>query len=174
MPARIAVAGGHAYVALWNLDAFFGVPAGGTGRVGVLRTDTAEIDPVLAGTTEGFIDLGRGCLNPADVAVQGGKLYVTCGAFDFSNYPTVAIQGSGVAPVDVSGTVAQVLPIITGTSQQAPGKLAFCGSTGYVGDRNSGRVWAFDPASATSLGAGAELCPPSGGFAFVADIACGR
>ena len=176
MPARIAVDSGRAYVALWNLDAFFSVPPGSTGRVAAIRTDTATLDADFAGTANGLIDLGPGCLNAADVAVQGGKLYVTCGAFDYSNYPTVTIQGAGIVPVDLSGTVAQVLPSVGAAPDQAPGKLAFCGSTGYVGDRNSGRVTVFDPTSgATTLGAGVELCPKaSNGFAFVADIACGR
>ena len=33
-------------------------------------------------------------------------------------------------------------PTIAAGENHAPGKLAFCGSTGYVGDRNSGRVLA--------------------------------
>ena len=176
MPARIAVDSGRAYVALWNLDASFAVPPGSTGRVAAIRTDTATLDADFAGTADGLIDLGPGCLNAADVAVHGGRLFVTCGAFDYSNYPTVTIHGAGIVPVDLSGTVAQVLPSVGAAPDQAPGKLAFCGSTGYVGDRNSGRVTVFDPTSgATTLGAGVELCPKaSNGFAFVADIACGR
>jgi hypothetical protein len=174
-PARIAVTGGRAYVALWNLDAGWNPPAGSTGRLAAINTSTLALDADFAGTTNGLIDLGPDCLNPADVAVHGGTLYVTCGAFDYSNWPAVTIQGSGIVPVDVSATVAQVLPAIAAGPDQAPGKLAFCGSTGYVGDRNSGRVFVFDPASgSTTLGAGVELCPPSNGFAYVADIACGR
>jgi hypothetical protein len=181
MPSRIAVDSGHAYVALWNLDAYWNPPAGSTGRVAAIRTDLPipALDPVFAGTANGLIDLGPACLNAADVAVSGGKLYVTCGAFDYSNYPTVAINGAGIVPVDVSGPVAQVKAIIPPFSDQArpyaPGKLAFCGTTGYVGDRNTGRVLVFDPSSgATTLGAGVDLCPASGGYAYIADIACGR
>jgi hypothetical protein len=175
MPARIAVDSGHAYVALWNLDAYWNPPLGSTGRVAAIRTDTATLDADFAGTANGLIDLGPGCLNAADVAVHGGKLYVTCGAFDYSNYPTVTIHGAGIVPVDLSGTVAQVLPPVSAAPDQAPGKLAFCGTTGYVGDRNSGRVTVFDPTSgATTLDAGVELCPPSNGYAYIADIACGR
>ena len=175
MPSRVTVADGHAFVALWNLDAYWNPPAGSTGRLAAIRTDTATLDAAFAGTTNGLIDLGPGCLNPADVAAHGGKLYVTCGAFDYSNYPAVTIQGSGIVPVDLSGTVAQVLPKIAAASDQAPGKLAFCGSTGYVADWNSGSVFVFDPASgSTNLGVGVELCPASNGFAYVADIACGR
>lgn len=175
MPARIAVGAGRAFVALWNLDAYWNVPAGSTGRLAVISSDTLELDAAFAGSTNGLVDLGADCLDPADVAVNGGKLYVTCGAFDYSNFPAVTITGSGITPVDVSGATAQVLPRVAAAAGQAPGKLAFCGSTGYVGDRNSGTVWVFDPASgSTSLGAGVELCPPSGGYAYVADIACGH
>jgi hypothetical protein len=179
MPARIAVESSRAYVALWNLDASWNPPAGSTGRVAAIRTDTATLDAVFAGTTNGLIDLGAGCLNPADVAARGGKLYVTCGAFDYSNFPNVAIHGAGIVPVDVSGTVARVLPSIATFPDPdrpwAPGKLAFCGSAGYVGDRNTGRVLLFDPASGvTTLPSGVDLCPASNGYAYVADIACGR
>jgi hypothetical protein len=184
MPARIAVDSGRAYVALWNLDAYWNPPPGSTGRVAAIRTDTATLDADFAGTANGLIDLGPSCLNAADVAVHGGKLYVSCGAFqyDFSTTPaTVTILGAGIVPVDVSGPVAQVLPVIPTLQDDArpyaPGKLAFCGSTGYVGDRNTGRVLVFDPTSgATTLGAGVDLCPLPGpkGYAYVADIACGR
>lgn len=176
MPSHVAVAGGRAFVALWNLDAAWAPPAGSTGRLAAIRTDTAELDAAFAGTAHGLVDLGPDCLNPADVAVQGGTLYVTCGAFDYSNYPSVTIRGSGIVPVDVSGRTAQVRARVAASEDQAPGKLAFCGTTGYVADRNSGTVWAFDPASgSTTLGAGVELCPrPSSGSAYVADIACGR
>ena len=177
MPSRIAVACSHAFVALWNLfdDGSFGVPPGSTGRLAAIRTDDATLDAAFAGTTNGLIDLGPGCLNPAGVAALGSTLYVTCGAFA---YP--AILGAGIVPVDISGPVAQPLPVIAPFPDPAvpyaPGKLAFCGSKGYVGDRNSGRVLVFDPASgSTTLAAGVALCPVgSGGYSYVADIACGR
>lgn len=178
LPSRVTVAGGHAFVALWNLDASWNPPAGSTGRLAVLRTDVATLDAAFAGSTGGLLDLGPGCLNPADVAVKDGTLYVTCGAFDYSGGWAVppVIQGGGIVPVDVSGATARVLPRVAAAADQAPGKLAFCGATGYVADRNSGTVWVFDPTSgSTTLGAGVELCPrSSGGYAYVADIACGR
>lgn len=174
MPSRIAVSGGRAFVTLWNLDAFWNPPAGSTGRLATIDVASDSFDAAFAGTTNGLIDLGPSCLDATDAAAYGGILYVTCGAFDYSNYPAVTIQGNGIVPVDISGTVANVLPIVAGGSDQAPGKLAFCGSTGYVGDRNSGRVFVFDPlAASTTMSAGVELCPPSYGYAFVADIACG-
>jgi hypothetical protein len=174
LPSRVAIAGGRAFVTLWNLDPFWNPPPGSTGRLAVIDTSSLDLDAAFAGTASGAIDL-PGCLDPADVAFQGGELFVTCGAFDYSNYPSVAIVGGGIAPVDVSGPLAQPLPMIApGSPDQAPGKLAFCGSTGYVGDRNSGRVIVFDPTSgSTTLGAGVELCPASNGYAYIADIACG-
>lgn len=177
MPSRVAVASGHAFVALWNLDNNWNAPAGSTGRLAAISTADLALDPTFAGSTNGLVDLGPDCLNPADVAALGGKLYVTCGWFDYSGGWSVppVIRGSGIVPVDVSGATARVLSRVAAAADQAPGKLAFCGSTGYVGDRNSGTVWAFDPSSgATTLGAGVALCPPSGGYAYVADIACGR
>jgi hypothetical protein len=174
MPSRIAVAGGRAFVSLWNLElapVFFGVPDGSTGRLAAIDTATATLDAAFAGTANGLIDLGPDCLDASDVAVLGSTLYVTCGAFAYPN-----IIGAGIVPVDLSGSVAQVLPKVAAAPGWAPGKLAFCGSTGYVGDKNSGRVTVFDPASgSTTLGEGVELCPRSpAGYAFVADIACGR
>jgi DNA-binding beta-propeller fold protein YncE len=176
MPSRIAISNGRAFVSLWNLDANWVPPAGSTGRVAAIRTDTLELDAAFAGTANGLIDLGPDCLNATDVVVQGGTLYVTCGAFDFSAYPVVKAYGGGIAAVNVSGATAQVRPTIAAGADHAPGKLAFCGTTGYVADRNSGTVWVFDPSSAgTTLGAGTELCPrASNGAAFVNDIACGH
>ncbi len=177
LPSRIAVTGGRAFVTLGNLDAFWNPPPGSTGRLATIDVATDTFDAAFAGTASGLIDLGASCLDAADVAVSGGKLYVTCGAFHYdysTNPPTVTVQGSGIVSVDISGTVANVLPIVAGTSDQAPGKLAFCKGTGYVGDRNSGKVFLFDPlAASTTIGAGVELCPPSNGWAYVADIACG-
>lgn len=176
MPSRIAIANGRAFVTLWNLDANWVPPAGSTGRLAAIRTDTLELDAAFAGTANGLVDLGPDCLNATDVAVQGGTLYVTCGAFDFSGYPVVKAYGGGIVPVTISGATAQVHPTIAAGVDHAPGKLAFCGTTGYVADRNSGTVWVFDPSSAsTTLGAGTELCPrASNGAAFVNDIACGH
>jgi hypothetical protein len=175
MPSRIAVTGGRAFVTMWNLDSYFNPPAGSTGRLAAISTGTLDFDAAFAGTTNGLVDLGPGCLNPADVAFQAGKAWVTCGAFDYSNYPSVAILAAGIVPIDLAGPVAQVLPMIAAAPAQAPGKLAFCGGTGYVGDRNSGNVALLDPVSpGTVLGSGVALCPASNGYAYVADIECGR
>ncbi len=173
MPSRIAVGGGRAFVTLWNLDPFFSPPVGSSGRLAVIDVATDTLDATVSASGDGLVDLGTGCLNPADAAFDGTTLYVTCGAFDYSAWPSVTIVGSGIVPVDLSATVATVLPVIPMAADQAPGKLAFCGGTGYVGDRNSGRVFPFDATSGT-IGTGVELCPAAAsGFAYVADIACG-
>jgi hypothetical protein len=181
-PSRIAVTGGRAFVTLWNLippggpgnpSTNFIVPPDGTGRLAAISTATLDFDAAFAGTANGLIDLGAECLDPADVAVQGGKLWVTCGAFDMSNY---SIVGAGIRPIGVTGSAPQLFDMIfpAAADQAAPGKLAFCGGTGYVADRNSGRVFLLDPTStSTVLGSGVELCQPKDGWNFVSDIACG-
>ncbi len=172
-PSRIAVAGTRAFVTLWNLDASWNPPAGSTGRLAVIDLATDALDGAVAdGGIAGLLDLGSGCLNPADLAVHGGVLYVTCGAFDYSNFPAVRIAGSGIAVVDVSGAVPGTPSVLAMADDEAPGKLAFCAGAGYVGDRNSGRVFRFDPAS--GIAGSAELCPSSNGFAYVSDVACSR
>ena len=142
----------------------------------MISTSLLDLDAAFAGTANGLVDLGPDCLNASDVEVQGGRLFVSCGVFDYSNFPSVSIHGAGIVPVDVSGATAQVQPMIAVAPGWAPGKLAFCGGTGYVGDRNSGRVAVLDPtAPGTTLGSGIALCPPnSSGNALVSDIACGR
>jgi len=171
MPSRLAVAGGRLFVTLWNLDATFAVPAGSTGRLAVVDLAGNALDPTVAsGGVTGLLDLGSGCLDPADVAVNGQTLYVTCGAFDFSGTAPV-IRGSGIAPIDLSGAAPKPLPVVAMSSAEAPGKLAFCGGAGYVGDRNSGTVFRFEPA--TQAISGKTLCPARNGYAFVSDLACG-
>ncbi len=173
MPARIAVGGGRAFVTLWNLDDFWNPPMGSSGRLAVIDVATDTLDATVSASGDGLVDLGPDCLNPADAAFHGTTLFVTCGAFDYSAYPVVTITGSGIVPVDLSAAVANVLPVIPMATDEAPGKLAFCGGAGYVGDRNSGRVFPFDAATGT-IGTGVVLCPAaSNGFAYVADMACG-
>jgi len=178
-PSRIAVVGGRVFVTLWNLDASWAPPAGSTGRLAVIDAATGALDPTVnRGGPAGLVDLGATCLNPADAAEAGGTLYVSCGAFDYSG-PEVKLLGAGIVPVDLGGPVPEVEPILPAAESAAPGELAFCSGFGYVADRNSGRVFrlGFDPTDPTGPTAGAidgvELCSPEGGFAFVADIACG-
>ncbi len=172
MPSGVAVAGGRVYAGLWNLTPSFTVPAGGTGRLAAIDTATRALDPaVVSGGVSGLVDLGAGCLNPAGLAPEPGTLWVTCGAFDYSAYPAVSITGGGVVPVSVGGAVPIAGVVLAAGGGAAPGKLAFCGGTGYVADRNSGRVFRLDPAA--GIVDGVELCPASGGFAYVSDLACG-
>jgi hypothetical protein len=166
-PSRVAIAGGRAYVTLWNLDPFWAPPADTSGRLAVIDTSTDALDPSVAdGGVTGLLDLGE-CLNPAGATVLGDTLFVTCGAFA---YPI--IEGSGIVQIDLSGDVPALGRFIPMADDEAPGTLAFCGGAGYVGDRNSGKVFAFDPVLGT-VGTGVALCPESNGFAYVSDIACG-
>jgi hypothetical protein len=175
MPARIAVAAGaehpRAFVTLWNLDAFWNPPAGSHGRLAAIDLGTDALDETAG--PGGLVDLGAGCLNPGDVAVNGEALYVTCGAFDYSAWPTVTTYAQGIVPVDLAGAAPAVGSILAAPANSAPGDLAFCGGAGYVADRNSGRIFRLDPA----VGAvdGAELCPAGeNSAAYVPDIACGE
>ena len=168
-PSRIAITGGRAYVTLWNFDASWSPPAGSTGRLAAIDLDTNTLD--ASAGPEGRVDLGAGCLDPADVAVQGTTLWVACGAFDYSGYPDVRVFGQGIVAVDVSGAAPAVGPLLPAPADAAPGKLAFCSGGGYVADRNSGRVFRLDPDAGAVEGV--ELCPRSNGFAYVSDLACG-
>jgi stigma-specific protein Stig1 len=171
-PSRLVAAGGRVYAALWNLDASWNPPAGSSGRLAAIDPATRALAAaVVTGGVAGLVDLGAGCLNPAGLALDGETLWVTCGAFDYSNYPAVAITGGGVVPVDLSGATPAPGAAIPAGPGEAPGNLAFCGGTGYVGDRNSGRVFRLDPAA--GIVDGTELCPVFEGFAYVADLACG-
>ncbi len=160
-PSRIAIAGGRAYVTLWNLDASWNPPEGSTGRLAAIDLSTNTLDATL--DPDGLVDLGAGCLNPADVAVQGATMYVTCGAFDYS--------GQGIVPVNLSGAEPVVQAILPVPADAIPGELAFCDGTGYVGDRATGRVFRLDPEAGAVDGE--PLCPVFEGFAYVSDLACG-
>ncbi|WP_242392941.1 MXAN_6577-like cysteine-rich protein [Anaeromyxobacter oryzisoli] len=177
-PARFVLASGPAFakerlfVSLWNLDAYWSAPAGSTGRLAVIDPATDALDDtVTSAGVAGLVDLGASCLDVADLALQGTTLWATCGAFDYSNWPTVKISGAGIVPVDLSGAAPVVKAILPAAENAAPGALAFCAGTGYVADRNSGRVFKLDPvAGAVS---GATLCPAANDYAYVADLACG-
>lgn len=170
MPARIAVAGRRAFVTLWNLDDSWSPPQGSHGRLAVIDLDAGALDAALE--PAGLVDLGPGCLDPADVAVDGATLYVSCGAFDYSSWPQVRTYAQGIVPVDLSGAAPAAGALLDAPEGSAPGDLAFCRGTGYVADRASGRVFVLDPAAGAVRGT--ELCPlAEGGDAYVADIACG-
>jgi hypothetical protein len=166
LPARLALVDGKLYVTLWNLKGDF-TPAG-SGRLAVIDTAT---DTLVAAAGSHPVDLGASCRNPADVAVQGKVLYVTCGFAPFDAPSN--ITGAAIVPVDVSSgapVVGTPLPLASTNA----GAIAFCGSAGYVGDRASGSVLKYDRGS-NSIVATRELCPApaTGGTPFVAAVACG-
>jgi DNA-binding beta-propeller fold protein YncE len=174
MPSRLAVDGQRLYATLWNFDAFFAVPPSSTGRLAVIDTRLDALDAtVSSGGIAGLLDLGAGCLDPADLAVQGRTLWVSCGFTDYSGYPAPpVVRGAGVARLDLDRPTSTQLALLpAATTSTSPGRLAFCGGQGYLADNNSGTVYLLDSASGTH--GGAELCPPKNGFAFVADLRCG-
>jgi hypothetical protein len=167
LPSRLAAVGGRVYAALWNLDASWNAPAGSSGRLAAIDAATRALDPtVVTGGVAGLVDLGTACLNPAALALHEQTLWVTCGAWAWPD-----IVGGGVVPVNVSGATPVPGAVLPAGPGEAPGNLAFCGGTGYVGDRNSGQVFRLDPAA--GIVDGTEFCPASDNYAYVADLACG-
>jgi hypothetical protein len=161
-PSDVVADGAKVYVALANLKlgayGYYTDPAG-DGKLAVI--DSA------AGDATTFVDLGSMCTNPGGLALDGNVLWVSCG-------------GSGtLVPVDLSAATpepASFFVVLAGIG--APGKLAFCGGTGYVTDQWSGTVarfdtsWAFGSSMAEAP-ASAEICPPSdAGWAWAADVEC--
>jgi hypothetical protein len=168
MPARLAVLGGKIYVTLWNLDPGTFSPAG-SGRLAVIDAAT---DALVTAAGSHPVDLGADCENPADIAVSGQVLYVTCGFAPFD--APAHITGAGIVAVDVSSGAPTVRTAIALSSNNA-GAIALCGPVAYVGDRASGAVLRYDPAR-SAITANQTLCPPPapGSAAFVAALACGR
>jgi hypothetical protein len=163
-PSEVVATGGRVYVTLANLQlADAGgfqayIRPAGPGRLAVVNP--AADDAVS------IVDLGAGCGNPGAMALEGTTLWIACGSFSFpGEAPPVLL------PVDLSGAapaVGEALPV----PGFVPGRLAFCGGTGYLTDQASGRVLRFDPAGRT-IEPPVEVCPVLG-FAWAADVACGR
>ncbi|HET8539539.1 MAG TPA: MXAN_6577-like cysteine-rich protein [Anaeromyxobacter sp.] len=154
-PSEVVADGTTVYVVLANLKlgsfGFYTDPAG-PGKLAVI--DTAAEDATR------FVDLGAGCTNPGALALAGRVLWVSCG-------------GSGVLlPVTLSGDAPSAGEPVSPPGVLAPGKLAFCGGSGYVTDQWSGTVARFDP-SGLAAPASAEICPSSdAGWAWAADVEC--
>jgi DNA-binding beta-propeller fold protein YncE len=161
-PARFAEYGSRLFVTLWNVDASW-APMG-SGRLAVIDTATDELDSsVTDGDLAGGIDLGADCVDPADLALLGDALYVTCGPY--------AATGA-VVRIDLSSSPPFQRKTIAVPEGVSPGKLAFCKGVGYFGDRNLGRVFRFEPD--TEQMTGSALCPAgTTGDAYVPDIVCG-
>jgi hypothetical protein len=153
-PSEVVARGTKVYVALANLKlgsfGFYTDPAG-NGKLAVI--DTAADDAVT------YVDLGATCTNAGALALLGDVLWVACG-------------GTGnLVPVDLSGAAPAVLDAVP-AGVFAPGKLAFCGGTGYVTDQWSGTVVRFDP-DGVEESTSAVVCPLSeAGWAWAADVEC--
>jgi Stigma-specific protein, Stig1 len=173
LPSRLLAVDSRIYVTLWNLDASFS-PAG-HGRLAVIDTAT---DALVPGVNP--VDLGASCLDPAGLAILDGTLWVTCGFFPFSATSASDITGAAFVPVNVSGAAPVVGAAVPARDLSAvpapfaPGAITFCNGTAYVGDRFSGNVFRFDPASKVVTDQGLVCAPSLNGSSFVADVACGR
>jgi hypothetical protein len=116
------------------------------------------------------VDLGTDCLDPGGLALQGTRLFVTCGFFP---YDTPVVTGASIVPVELSGPAPTVLAP-TLTPGFAGGAISFCGAVGYVGDRASGIVVRFEPGTPGSSTPATLCVPRTGSSSYVADVACGR
>lgn len=163
-PANVAAVGGRVFVTLTNLaedctdwGCFYAKPAG-SGKLLVI--DPAQDDATTV------VDLGAGCANPSGLAAHGDTLWVTCGA---TFYPDLAPG----AMVSLDLTVSPLAPgEPIALAPFVPGKLAFCGGVGYVGDQASGDVRRFDPSTGTFEDP-VKVCPDGPfGFTTVSDVAC--
>jgi len=128
----------------------------GSGRLAVV--DTA------AGDAVSIVDLGAGCGNPGDLAAAGDTLWVSCGSFTFPR-----LAPGALVPVAIGGAPSVGSPVSMPPGF-VPGKLAFCGGTGYVTDQASGAVLRFDPVGRT-VEDPVTVCPTVF-FAWAADVAC--
>jgi hypothetical protein len=165
-PASVAAVDGRVFVTLTNLaqecgdfGCFYSRPAG-SGKL--LVVDAAR------GDATSVVDLGAGCVNPSGVAALGTTLWVTCGAVFHPDLAPGAIVTLDLtrSPLAPSAPIP-LHPFI-------PGKLAFCGGAGYVGDQATGDVIRFDP-SARTFGEPVPVCPTGPfGFTSVSDLACAQ
>jgi hypothetical protein len=163
LPARVRAVGNRVFVSLNHLSPSFTPVPGANGRLAIIDPATDALLPA-----QPSLDLGEGCKNPSDLAVDGETLWVTCGWIDF--FGTGAVQGGGFVPVALGNPVSAGAVVAT---TQAPGSLAFCDGVGFSGDAASGAVLRLDPASRQVTAA--EVCPANvSGNAFVGDVECAR
>jgi YVTN family beta-propeller protein len=166
LPSRLVASGSQLYVTLWNLDGAF-APAG-NGRLAVIDTATDALVPLV-----NPVDLGSSCLNPAGLALSGDTLWVTCGFFPYTAASAADITGAAFVPVAL-GAGAPIVGTAVPAAGAAPGAITFCDGVGFVGDRFSGNVLRFDPASRAVTARGLVCAPTTTGSSFVADVICGK
>jgi YVTN family beta-propeller protein len=166
LPSRLVASGSQLYVTLWNLDGAF-APAG-NGRLAVIDTLTDALVPLV-----NPVDLGASCLNPAGLALSGDTLWVTCGFFPYTAASAADITGAAFVPVAL-GAGAPIVGTAVPAAGAAPGAITFCDGVGFVGDRFSGNVLRFDPASRAVTARGLVCAPTTTGSSFVADVICGK
>jgi hypothetical protein len=170
-PSGVLAAGGRVFVTLANLkEAAFSCgesctytawaePAG-HGRL-------ARIDPANADAVD-VIDLGAGCGNPGDMALDGSTLWVACGSWSFPD-----LAPGALVPVDLAQD-PPVAGVPVDLSPTLPGGLAFCGGVGYATDQASGSVVRFDPVART-VETPVQVCAVGPwGYAWASDVACGH
>jgi DNA-binding beta-propeller fold protein YncE len=166
LPTRMVVSGNRLYVTLWNLDVAY-VPAG-NGLLAVVDMSTDELAPA-----PNPLDLGPACENPGGIALLGGTAWVTCGFFPYTAKDATEISGAAFVPVDVSGATPVVGAAAPATGT-APGPIVFCNGNGYAGDRFSGDVLRFDPATGSITQRGL-VCPAITGMSsYIPDLTCAR
>jgi len=166
LPSRLVASGSRLYVTLWNLDGAF-APAG-NGRLAVIDTATDALIPIV-----NPVDLGSSCLNPAGLALLGDTLWVTCGFFPYTAASAADITGAAFVPVAL-GAGAPIVGTAVPASGAAPGAITFCDGVGFAGDRFSGNLLRFDPASRAVTARGLVCAPTTTGSSFVADVICGK
>jgi hypothetical protein len=166
LPSRLVASGSRLFVTLWNLDVAF-APAG-NGRLAVIDTTTDELAPLV-----NPVDLGSSCLNPAGLALLGNTLWVTCGFFPYTAVSAADITGAAFVPVAL-GAGSPIVGTALPATGAAPGAITFCDGVGFVGDRFSGNVLRFDPASGAVTARGLVCAPTKTGSSFVADVICGK
>ena len=166
LPSRLVASGSQLFVTLWNLDGAF-APAG-NGRLAVVDTAADALAPIV-----NPVDLGSSCLNPAGLALSGDTLWVTCGFFPYTATTAADITGAAFVPVAL-GAGAPIVGTAVPAAGAAPGAITFCDGVGFVGDRFSGNVLRFDPASRAVTARGLVCAPTTTGSSFVADVICGK
>jgi len=156
-PQAMVQVGDKVYVALGNLSSTdTSLPPAGPGLlVGLVPSTGAQTVINLGGSD------GHQCSNPGAMAVDGGKIYVSCWG------PYLVATGKALLEVDPSGagSVKRVATIPAGFT---PGAVAVVGNRIWLGDGGGGRVLGFDRGSFAADAAPIALkCAASSQFPYV-------